>query len=416
LLKVVLPDEVAGIVKSNFDVTGYKSEIIEAVSSLGRILYRDVVSEEDVPGFDRSTVDGFAVLASDTFGCSESIPAVLPLAGEILMGESASFSLKPGTCVAVSTGGEIPSGADAVVMVEFTEDYGGGIGSGAGSAGSVGSERLIGIQKPAAPGNNLIFKGDDVSAGDKILSAGIEITAHDIGILTALGYDIVDVRAKPVVGIISTGDELVPVSGVPKSGQVRDVNMSMLKAAVTRFGASVRDFGIKRDDEAEIRCAVLSAVECCDIVLVSGGSSAGARDLTAWIIESEGELLFHGIAMKPGKPTILGSIAGKPVFGLPGHPVAAYMVTELFVRPLIADFVGASTKKIARPAKIGEAISSNHGRAEYLAVRMDESGVAHPVRGKSGLIASLAGVDGYICIARDCEGLAKGEEVMVYEF
>ena len=406
MLNVVLPDEVIGIVKNNFPVDGFKSETVEAVSALGRVLHRDIVAEEDVPGFDRSTVDGYAVLASDTFGCSEGIPAVLTLAGEVLMGESAGFALKPGMCAIVSTGGEIPQGADAVVMLEFTEDY----------SGNDTAERLIGIQKPAAPGNNLIFKGDDVRTGEIILTAGTKLSAHDIGILAALGYSEVDVRRQPVVGIISTGNELVPVTSDPKSGQVRDVNMSMLKASVTGFGANVRDFGIIRDDEDSIRSAILSAIECCDIVLISGGSSAGARDLTARIIESEGKLLFHGIAMKPGKPTILGSIGGKPVFGLPGHPVAAYLVTELFVRPLIDDFTGSITKRYTIKAKIGESISSNHGRAEYMAVRLSADGTAHPVRGKSGLIASLAGVDGYICIPRDCEGIASGDEVVVYEF
>ena len=408
----MLPGDVAGIIKSNFSVPEFRVEIVDTVSSLGRVLGCDIISGEDVPGFDRSTVDGYAVLASDTFGCSEGTQAVLTLAGEVLMGESASFALKPGTCVAVSTGGCIPRGADAVVMIEFTEDYSSGTGDSSGNR----DNKLIGIQKPAAPGNNLIFKGDDVSAGDKILSAGTVLSAHDIGILAALGYDNISVRVKPVVGIISTGDELVPVSVVPANGQVRDVNMSLLKAAVVRFNASVRDFGIIRDDEASIRSVVLSAIDFCDIVLISGGSSAGARDMTARIIESEGELLFHGIAMKPGKPTILGKISGKPVFGLPGHPVAAYMVTELFVRPLIAEYTGMSVKRYTSSATISEAISSNHGRAEYIAVRLDESGTAHPVRGKSGLIASLAGVDGYICVARDCEGIAKGEEVTVYEF
>ena len=400
MLKVKTPDEVIKTIKQLLPSMNSYSEYARTIDAHGRVLFEDIVSVEDIPGFDRSTVDGFAVFASDTFGCSESIPAVLTVIGEVLMGESAEQQLSPGTCVIVSTGSDIPSGADAVIMLEHTEDYGSG---------------MIGIQKPAAPGNNVIFKGDDVSAGDTALSAGLVLTPHDVGILSALGYTDVKVMAKPVAGIISTGDELVTASSVPERGQIRDVNTPMLIAAVKRFGAEAKDFGIIKDDEEALREAVLSAAGTCDIILLSGGSSAGARDLTARVIEAEGELLLHGIAMKPGKPTILGLINDKPIFGLPGHPVAAYMVTELFVRPLIAMQTGAKIKQYTTKATLSEAISSNHGREEYIAVRLVDS-FAHPVRGKSGLIASLAGADGYICVPRDCEGLTKGAEVVVTYF
>jgi len=407
LLNVKTPCEVIEIVKNSFAGIALKSEYIKTVNATGWVLHQDIVSKEDVPGFNRSTVDGYAVRASDTFGCSESMPAVLSLAGEVLMGESAEaftgddVKLAPGTCVAVSTGGDIPSCFDTVVMVEYTEDYGSG---------------MIGIFRPAAPGNNMIFRGDDVNAGDDVLAAGAVLTPHDIGILSALGFAEVAVRCKPVIGVISTGDEIVAVSDVPRGGQVRDVNTPLLMAAVTRFGAVAKDFGIIRDDETAIRSALLAAAQVCDIVLISGGSSAGARDMTSRVIEAEGELLLHGIAMKPGKPTILGVVGGKPVFGLPGHPVAAYLVTELFVRPLIADFMGASVKRYTTKALLSEAVSSNHGRAEYIAVRLDDDGNAHPVRGKSGLIASLAGVDGYICVPRDCEGFSEGTQVKITYF
>ena len=413
MLNVKAPDEVLEIISKLPEKLNkhklslpFKSETLKTSDAIGRILAVDIVASEDVPGFDRSTVDGYAVRASDTFGCSESIPAVLSLVGEVLMGESASDMfgadsvLAVGSCAAVSTGGELPYGADAVVMVEFSEDYGSG---------------MIGVFKPVAPGNNTIFRGDDVSADDVVLSAGTELKPGDIGILSALGYTSVDVRRRQLVGVISTGDEIVDVSIKPRSGQVRDINTSLLISAVSSFGAIAEDFGIIRDDEEAIRSSVRLAVENCDIVLISGGSSAGARDMTARVIESEGELLLHGIAMKPGKPTILGVVGGKPVFGLPGHPVAAYLVTELFVRPLIAEFMGAELKRSSTRAKLGEAVSANHGRAEYIAVCLDE-GIAVPVRGKSGLISSLTGVDGYICIPRDCEGLAKDTEVVVTYF
>jgi len=326
---------------------------------------------------------------------------MLMLAGEVLMGESADGILSPGTCMIVPTGGELPEGADAVVMVEHTEDFGGG---------------MVGVNKPVAPGNNVIFKGDDVSVGDIVLTVGTQLKAHDVGILSALGCYELDVRKKPVIGVISTGDELVETIKAPGRGQIRDVNTPMLLAAATAFGASAINCGIIRDDESAMRAALRQAAKICDIVLISGGSSAGSRDMTARAIEKEGELLFHGIAMKPGKPTILGEIYSKPVFGLPGHPVAAYLVTELFVRPLVAMMLGAKRKPLTTGAWISEAVSSNHGRAEYIVVRLDEDGIAFPVKSKSGLIASLADADGYICIPRDCEGLAAGSQVIVTYF
>jgi len=450
LLTVKTPEEAAEIVRSRFGAIQCPAESVDMIAALGRVLAGDIVAGEYVPGFDRSTVDGYAVIASDTFGCSESMPAVLTLSGEILMGEAASGRITPGTCLAVSTGGDLPEGADAVVMVEHTEDYGAAdaanseygirnseltretekseygirnseFGDGTSAKWKVESgklrDRLIGILSPVAPGNSMIFRGDDVSPGDRVLKAGTLLTPHDIGILSALGYFIVDVRPKPVVGVISTGDELVEPTVTPGRGQIRDVNTPMLMAAAERFGAVSRSYGIVRDEESALRGAVLRAVAECDIILVSGGSSAGMRDLTARVIESAGELLLHGIAMKPGKPTILGVIEGKPVFGLPGHPVAAYFVMELFVRPLIAGFMGASVRRQTATARISEAVSSNHGRAEYIAVFFDEaSGTAQPIRGKSGLIASLAGADGYICIPRDSEGIPAGATVNITYF
>jgi len=413
MLNVKTPDEVYEIIKEHFAFFKFEAESVSAAFAAGRVLSSDIISDEDVPGFNRSTVDGYAVRASDTFGCSEGNPVVLSLTGEVLMGESAqgdgSFvSLRAGTCMAVSTGGEIPEGADAAAMVENTEDYGSG---------------MIGFSKPVAPGENVVLRGDDVSAGTCVLSKGTVLSAHDIGILSALGYFEVFVRKMPVVGIISTGDELVSVSEKPHAGQVRDINSSMLLAAVNHFGAAGKVFGIIRDDETAISRAMLEAAETCDVVLISGGSSAGIRDMTARVIDTHGELLLHGIAMKPGKPTILGRVAGKPIFGLPGHPVAAYLVTELFVRPLIARFMGTSVKRQATAALLGEALSSNHGREEYLPVRLTESNdaatlmpTAHPIRSKSALISSLSGVDGYICIPRDCEGISKGTQVTVTWF
>ena len=399
MLTVKRPDEAMQIIRNRFRPTGFRSESVGLNDACGRVLHADIIAKEYVPGFDRSTVDGFAVVSADTFGCSATVPAMLLLSGEVLMGRSADDVIKPGVCFAVSTGSDLPDGADSVVMLEHTEDYGDG---------------LIGITSPVAPGNNMIFRGDDVSPGDRALVCGTLLSPHDIGILSALGHDSVEVRRKPLVGVISTGDELVETAVMPERGQIRDVNTPLLMSSVRQFGADVKSYGIIRDDESALARTVSRAVEACDMVLISGGSSAGMRDLTSGVIETMGEILFHGIAMKPGKPTILGDICGKPVFGLPGHPVAAYFVAELFVGSLVTMLIGGGQKKRGVTARISEAISANHGRAEYIAVLLDnEDTVARPVRGKSGLIASLAHTDGYICIPRDLEGLPKGAEVSV---
>ena len=407
MLIVKTPKEVTQIIIDSFQSLEIGSEDVSLGDACGRVLFKDIICDEYVPGFDRSTVDGYTVIASDTFGCSASIPALLNIAGEVLMGDSAEWTLAPGDCAAVSTGGDLPGGADAVVMVEHTESY---------------DDGLVGIMSPAAPGNNIIFKGDDVKPGDKVLDAGAVLTPHDIGILSAIGKTKIEVYKKPLIGIISTGDELVETHLTPKRGEVRDVNMPLLSAAVSCAGAIAKNFGIIRDNQTDLENTLADAARLCDIVLISGGSSAGMKDLTARVIETKGKLLLHGIAMKPGKPTILGEIGGKPIFGLPGHPVAAYFVTELFVLPLISLITRSEHKRVTIPAAIDSAISANHGRAEYIAVTLSEAGktvppthtkTASPIRGKSGLIASLSRTDGYICVPRDCEGIAMGAQVEV---
>jgi molybdopterin molybdotransferase len=400
VLYVKTPEEVLQIIRQSFSGM-LADELIEISEACGRILAADVVADEYVPDFNRSTVDGYALQARDTFGCSESIPAILPLAGEIQMGSAAPAVLQTGTCMSVPTGGDVPDGADAVTMLEYTEDYGDG---------------TIGVTKPAAPGENMIYRGDDVTPGDTLLRSGCLLEAHHIGALAALGVTQIRVRKKPVVGIISTGDELVGCSEKPNKGQIRDVNTMLLAAFVTQAGGISLSYGILRDDEALLNAAVLKAVSECDAVLISGGSSVGAKDATARVIERHGSILLHGIAMKPGKPTILGDVGKKPVFGLPGHPVAAYFVSQLFVRPLISRLLGSQQSSRTVTALLGSAISSNHGRAEYIGVRLEsasEAPVAHPVHGKSGLITILSGTDGYICIPRDCEGLKRNSAIQV---
>lgn len=400
MLYVKTPEDVLALIKEEFSPLG-QGETVSLSAAMGRILAEDIAAGEYVPNFDRSTVDGFAVRARDTFGCTDAIPTILPLQQTVQMGQGADFPLNAEACVAVPTGGAVPKGADSVVMLEYTEDYGDG---------------TIGISRPVAPGENMIFRGDDVFPGKVILQKGRVLSSADIGALAAIGRVRVPVVKKLTVGVISTGDELVPPEVQPCPGQIRDVNSPMLEAMLTAFGCHVINYGIVTDDEALLTQKVRQAAAECDAVLLSGGSSVGVKDAACRIIESMGRLLLHGIAIKPGKPTILGKAGPKPLVGLPGHPVAAYFITKLFVLPLLGRLSGRDMTAYTVTAKVTQSISANHGRAQYHCCRLtprDGEVWAEPIRGKSGLITTLAGADGYFCIDRDCEGLPKNAEIQV---
>lgn len=401
MFSVKTPDEVVDMIYTRFGNADLKSERADLVNACGRILAQDIVADTYVPDFDRSTVDGFAVRASSTFGCSDSMPTLMRVSGRVAMGTRPDEPLEPGCCVSVPTGGAVPEGADAVVMLEHTEDYGRG---------------EIGVCRAAAPGENIIFRGDDVFPGKTVLRAGRMLNPADIGALAAMGYEHAPVYKKPTAGIISTGDELVSAKAVPGGGQVRDVNSSMLAAALSSYGAVPVQYGIIRDDAELLRGAVSRAVRECDIVLISGGSSVGTMDATRRVLEESGEILFHGIAMKPGKPAMLAKVAGKPVFGLPGHPVAAYFGAELFVSYTIGVLMGRELTSHSVRAYLSEPVSANDGRALYMGVFLEKRDgvlIAVPARGKSGLITRLAGCDGFLCVPRDCEGFSGGTEVTV---
>ena len=402
MLQVKTPEEVLRLIHDKFRPVSELTEFVPISAAAGRTLSEDIIAEEYVPDFNRSTVDGYAVRAADTFGCSDAIPAILSLQGEIRMGEDAGFALLRENCAYVPTGGALPEGADCAVMLEYTEDYGDG---------------TIGILKPGAPGMNVIFRGDDVYPGKIVLQAGRVLSAQDIGALAAIGRTVVPVQRKLKIGVISTGDELVPPGQKPLPGQVRDVNTALLSALLTEQGAEVHSYGIIVDDEDLLRETVTRAVQECDAVLLSGGSSVGVKDASCRIIESLGELLLHGIALKPGKPTIMGRAGNKPLVGLPGHPVAAFVVARLFMVPLLDRLSGRERPLWSVTAELSESVGANHGRAQVnpcRLLRQDGRVLALPIRSKSGLITQLAGADGFFCIERDCEGLPKGAPVQVY--
>ena len=402
MLQVKTPEEVLRLIHDKFRPVAELAESVPLTAAAGRTLSEDIIAKEYVPDFNRSTVDGYAVRAADTFGCSDAIPAILSLQGEIRMGEDAGFALLRENCAYVPTGGALPEGADCAVMLEYTEDYGDG---------------TIGILKPGAPGMNVIFRGDDVYPGKVVLQAGRVLSAQDIGALAAVGRTAVPVQRKLKIGVISTGDELVPPGQKPLPGQVRDVNTALLSALLTEQGAEVHSYGIIVDDEDLLLETVTRAVQECDAVLLSGGSSVGVKDASCRIIESLGELLLHGIALKPGKPTIMGRAGNKPLIGLPGHPVAAFVVARLFVVPLLDRLSGRERPLWSVTAELSESVGANHGRAQVnpcRLLRQDGRVLALPIRSKSGLITQLAGADGFFCIERDCEGLPKGAPVQVY--
>ena len=400
MLEVVGLEEACAIVERRFAQFASENETVDLQVAARRTLANEVIALEGVPPFDRSTVDGFAVVASDTFGCSDALPALLVLAGEIEMGAAPSTACTPGACVRIPTGGQVPDGADAVVMLEYCEEYGDG---------------TIGIARPVAPGENIVFENDDVKPGEVLIDANTALLPHHIGTLASLGFATCEVRKRPLVGIISTGDEIVPVESTPVASQMRDVNSPMLESAVEACGARVIRYPIVPDDYDALYSCVTEALSACDMVLVSGGSSAGQKDNTARVLSALGTMLFHGVAVKPGKPTMCADVEGKPVFGLPGHPVAAYFMFLELVAPLLAP----DGRWTCVQAQLSAGVPSNHGRSEFVAARIERSeGLtsATPVRGKSGLISQLSGADGFFVIPRNQEGLAVGAEVEVRLF
>lgn len=379
--------------------------------SYGRIVSEDIFSLEDLPAFPRSTVDGFAVKAPDTFGATEGLPAYLNLDHEILMGEEPSFELAKGTAAKIATGGMLPKGADAVVMLEHVQYI---------------NETMIEVLNPAAPCENVISAGEDVKKGELALKKGSRLRPQDVAALAALGMTSLRVYKRPVVSIISTGDEIVPVGSPTKPGQVRDINSYNLAGLVLDNGGSPVRKGIFRDVYEVIMEVVRESVDKSEMVLITGGSSVGARDMTAAIINSLGSpgVLFHGVALKPGKPVIGAVVNGTPVFGLPGHPAAVTVCFEIFVKPVLKSITGLCEtawrkREKSLKAKITKNISSAIGKEEHIRVALEEKDgelLATPVLGKSGLIKTLVRAEGTIMLPANSRGIHEGEIVEVLLF
>jgi molybdopterin molybdotransferase len=385
-----------------------RAERIPTAEALGRVLTEDLRSGEDLPAFPRSTMDGFAVRAADTYGASEGLPAYLSVVGEVFMGHRPEARASIGQAVRIATGGMIPDGADAVVMVEYTQEV---------------DASTIEVVRPVAPGENVIQVGEDVTVGAPLLSHGQILRPQDLGGLLALGITEVAVAARLKVAILGSGDEVVAPELTPGPGQIRDVNSYSLAALVRRAGHEPLVLGIAPDVYEELEGLTRRALELADVVVISAGSSVSTRDMTAQVIAALGKpgVLVHGVSLKPGKPTILALVQGKPVFGLPGNPVSCMVTFDLFVAPTLYRLSGCAARPASQTlvARLGKNLASAPGREDYIQVRLEQRGAelwAEPVFGKSNLIYTLVRSDGLVKIELDRSGLSSGELVEVRLF
>ncbi|HYJ14788.1 MAG TPA: gephyrin-like molybdotransferase Glp [Candidatus Limnocylindria bacterium] len=406
--KVEPPQEARRIL---LEVLPVGTETVASVRARSRVLAEDLFSQVDLPHFHRAAMDGYAVKAKDTFGASQSLPAYLKLAGVVEMGKEATQALDKGEAMRISTGGMMPPDADAVVMVEYTDETDGG---------------LVEIHRAVSPGQNVIQIGDDIKRGEPVFAQGRRLRGHDLGALTGVGIESITVYKRPRVALISTGDEIVDAAVDPQPGQVRNINQHSLAGLIEEAGGELKDWGVIRDDRALLTAAIGAALDWADAVLLSGGSSMGAKDIALETILSfpDSQFIFHGISIAPGKPTIFAKACGKPILGLPGYPVSALVIFDLFGAPMLRRLGGESRDALQRfshtvRAKLKTNIASQIGREDYVRVVMEGEGgsfVAAPLPSKSGAIFTLVKADGMVRIGMNQDGLEQGEDVDVILF
>jgi len=404
-LKLTPPFEAIDKLLQNLPAQIGKVEEIGTIDAIGRVLEVDVFAPNPLPEFPRCTVDGYAVRSSDTFGASDSIPALLKLNGEVPMGKAPVFKVEQGTAVLIHTGGMIPDGADAVVMLEQTHPL---------------HSSEIEILKAVSHNENVILAGEDVKTGDLVISAGTKLRIAEIGGLMSFGISKIKVAKKPLVGILSSGDEVVPADQTPKFGQVRDINSTTMSLIVSAAGGIPVQYGIVSDNETALLQIAKKAFMECDMVLVTAGSSASTRDLTSTVINQLGKpgVLVHGVSVRPGKPTILAVCDGKPVIGLPGNPVSAFVIAGIFVTRTIQKLLNQTVAQFIPmvPAELLANIPSVAGRDDWFPVRLVPKGnswLAEPIYYKSNLIYNLVRADGLVHIQPDLTGIQAGETVNV---
>jgi molybdopterin molybdotransferase len=406
--KVVTPQEA---LRALLQVSSVGTERIPTVRARARVLAEDLYSSVDLPHFHRAAMDGYAVKAKDTFGASQSLPAYLKLTGVVEMGKEATQLLGAGEAIRISTGGMMPPESDAVVMVEYTDETDAG---------------LVEIHRSVSPWQNVIQIGDDIKKSELVFRRGRRLRAHDLGALTGVGISSVLVYMRPRIALISTGDEIVDADTDPMPGQVRNINQHSLAGLIEGCGGELRDWGVIRDDKDQLIRAIGEALQWSDLVLLSGGSSMGAKDIALEAILSfpDSEFVFHGISVSPGKPTIFAKACGKPILGLPGYPVSALVIFDLFAAPLIRKVGGEEEAALAKFSKTLRAtlktnIASQVGREDYVRVTLErdsERWLATPLPRKSGAIFTLVKADGMVRIDLNQDGLEQGEEVEVILF
>jgi len=384
------------------------ADVVPLHEALDRVIAESPVAPEALPAFPRSAMDGYAVRAADTFGASESLPAYLTVIGESPMGKAPAFEIGKGQAAIIHTGGMLPKGADGVVMIERTQKA---------------RENEIEVLRAIAVGENVIQIGEDVKAGEALLSAGHRLRPQDLGGLAAAGITQVRVARRPRVAILATGDEVVRADIEPAPGQVRDVNTHSIAGLVQRAGGIPIPCGIVPDDFDALYHAARAALDGSDALVLSAGSSVSVRDMTSQVIDRLGKpgVLVHGVSIKPGKPTILAVCEGKPVFGLPGNPVSALVVADLFITPTLWRMQGLARPTMHRSvrARLARNVASTPGREDYIQVKLVERGGelwAEPVLGKSNLIFTLVKADGLMVVPLDANGVQEGEIVEVRVF
>lgn len=396
---VVTVEHAKELIIENFKDYKIELEEVDILESLDRVIGEDIYSGIDVPEFNRSTIDGYAISSNDSHGASDSVPSMLDILGEVRMGKKSDQKIIPGSAVYVPTGGMIPEGADAMIMIENTEKL---------------DERTLLLNKPVSNGENIISKGDDIKKGSLVLEKGRKISPEVMGVLGALGKRKIRVYKNPTFYIISTGDEIIPIDQELEFGKIRDINSYALLGEIKKLGGQVVGNSIIKDDFNLLKEEVERAVGLSDIVLISGGSSVGTLDFTKKVIESfKGNGVFiHGLSIKPGKPTIVGEGAGKPIFGLPGHPVSSIIVFKALVEEFVKNKMNRKEIRPQIKALMDSNFPSSPGKLTYQMVNLrkeDGRYFASPNFGKSSMISLLKNSDGYILLESHEEGIYKGE-------
>ncbi|UEM03294.1 molybdopterin biosynthesis protein [Skermanella rosea] len=413
-LEVVGRDEAAARFHRHLTLAPVGSETVPLSAALNRVLARDVAAGVDVPGFDRSGVDGFAVRSADTVGASEERPRVLTLNAEVLTpGQAPALTVEPGTATLIATGGMVPRGADAVVMVEHTDVIDGAEIEGVGDAVRVEFHRA------AAPGQFIAYAASDIARGETVLRAGRLLTSREIGVLAAIGRAEVEVCRRPRVAVLSTGDEIVAPGEPIPAGKVYDSNGAIVAAAVAELGGEPVPMGIRPDDEAALRDAVEQGLSGCDMMILSGGTSKGAGDLCYRVISrfTDPGIVVHGVALKPGKPLCLAVTGGKPLVVLPGFPTSAIFTFHEFVAPVIRALAGLPPERGETiPATLPIRLTSERGRTEFSMVslvRTDAGLAAYPLAKGSGAVTAFSHADGFVAIPQHEEAVEAGTDVTV---